>query len=221
MKIFNNAETVICSIEIKDNSRTLFDCDGKQIYRIADGKKYLFNENKEVLYEGNARIQFNRIKNAKYRDKLSDKENENLSVIWVLTGKDKKEEQEKILQVGRNNNFEAMLSGDINPDTNAIMEGDDSNKYHRLKYVYLTFYQIDVDTYLEDDVDIFRLIRKEKVTDLNLKRAIYKFKASYVEGKLATKSEPKSKPESEQKGGLWNPSGGIDGDIFEFLKTSK
>lgn len=198
----------ICTILKEGKSTSLCDCNDNKVYSIIDGKiEYLHagkiqhftvEESEKIKYFATINHVFCKTHN------IGEK---NLSVIWILVGC--KDGEEKVLQVGRNKNLQLMLR-EISIDTHKIT-ADDNNKYSKLDYNTLSFYQVDIDHYLDkcEDIYINQILNPKAPQDEALKSVYYNVKAAYVEGKLA----------SLQRAELWHSSGGIDGDIYQFYKA--
>lgn len=160
-------------------------------------------------------ISLNRRMNLKYRQyRLKEEENGNiqnddLSTVWILIA------DNEVLQVGRNKNLNCMISGDLNPNRNAIVFRNKGSKYGKLLYSYnrIYFYEVCIDKYLESDDELSRWLKQKGYQEGEAKELIamnYYIKASYVEGKIAALTEAS----------MWNCSGGIDGDIYKFYKNA-
>ena len=197
----------ICSISKKNNSIILFDCKDKEVYSIKGEKIYYSHSGiiQEFSIEERKTIKYFYTINNEFRNTYNIKKVYDLATVLILVGR--KDGKEKILQVGRNKSFKNMLNGDINFDARYIIQGSD-NKYSKLNYDTLSFYQVDIDSYLEGDEHIFEILNGEVPQNEVLKAAYYNIKAAYVEGKLA----------ALENADLWNPSGGIDGYIYQHFQ---
>lgn len=132
-----------------------------------------------------------------------------LSTVWILISED--EGERKIYQVGRNNNLMYMFTHDILPDITSILGFGKRKKYQKLKGKNIEFYEVKIDCIYKEielpDNTFFGL------EDINLKKAEYNIKTYIVEGYLAYISGADER--------LWNRSGGIDGNVFDYFKASK
>lgn len=197
----------ICTVIRNENESILKDCNDHVIATVdlnGNITKYdkqgikigTYSPNDNITYTGGIKSAYR--KKAIYNDKRS--------AVWILVANDKNE-AEKYLQIGRNINPHEMLNSDIYPDIHSIISGNSKNKYHNIESSSLSFFQVDIDAYLNNDLDIHKVLKSKVPTDSSLKQAYYNFKAAYCEGKLAY----------ESNASLWKRSGGIDGDIFDFF----
>lgn len=202
----------ICSISKKDNSTVLFDCKDKEVYSKKGEKLFYFHAgiSQEFEIEDSKKIKYFYTVNHEFRKAHKTDKTYKLPTVWILIGQN--DGEEKLLQVGRNKSSEHMLRGDISIDARHIIEGGD-NKYSKLDYSILSFYQVDIDLYLDEDKDIFKILNRDVPQNEALVAAYYNIKAAYVEGKLAALSE--------QRPVLWNPSGGIDGDFHRYFQKTE
>ncbi len=199
----------ICSITKSNDETILKDCNDKKVL--------MKNKNEIIYYHNNKKdnIPLERLKktryfytiNNSYREKHNNLNN-NKPVVWVLIGKT--EEDEVMLQVGRNSSSNNMLKSDIDVDARYIIEGGD-NKYSKLNYEHLTFYQVDINSFIEEKEQIYAILNNKYPNDNNLKIAYESIKSAYVEGKVA----------SLYNANLWNPSGGLDKLFYNYFSNSK
>lgn len=211
MKVYlHDCLKMICSISKNENSNILYDCNKIKVYSYSKNKCEYIHNNMTKIFENcqaSKNIRYFTTINKAYRNSSSSYE---FSVVWILVGK--KGNYEEIIQVGRNKSINHMLNNDINIDARYILEGGDK-KYSSQKYDVLTFYQVDIDKFLNknDDEIIYSILNENPPLDKNLKAAYYNFKAAYVEGKLASLENAK----------LWKSSGEIDGDIYNYFQMQK
>lgn len=137
----SNDKTALFTVTIKANSN-------EKKYKILPYKKDI-----DLSYRG-----FCQTLSARLKKTLTENTKENYkdrSCVWFLVGEKKGEKTG--IQVGRNKNLYRMFSGDIIPDTKAILgiQTKTYAKYNGLlnenKYDSLTFYFIDIDSYFEND----------------------------------------------------------------------
>ncbi len=162
----NTCLNKICSIEKKNNTWVLYDCDDESIRIPAE----------DSIFPSSM--------NMRYRNKRSNdgKVENDSSVVWILVGYTDKENC-IYEQVGRNNSLTNMLA-EIKEDIKCFYFG--KKKYVNLKgkqYTKLVFYEVDIDKYLESD-DLFKQLFTEVPKDPSLYLAYRYNKAAYVEGKI-------------------------------------
>lgn len=209
--ISKNCLKKICSISRKKDSTSLYDCKNQEVLSII---------NKKIKYSHSGMIQefpandIDTIKyistvNKKFRETYFTDKDFKLSAVWILTGLNSIENEETILQVGRNKNSQCMLTNDISSDVHSIISRA-KNKYGNLNYEIFSFYQVDIDSYLEEDLHISKILGEVCPKDEHIKAAYYNIKASYVEGKIASLTK--------ETDTLWHKSPtGIDGDIYKYF----
>lgn len=203
----------ICSISVKENNIILCDCEGYEILLIKNNKIIYSHSgvSQEFPSKDIDTIRYSYTINSKFRKKHLNNTDSDLSAVWILTGFNESENEEKLLQTGRNRNTECMLKNDINSNVHSIIKKED-NKYGRLKYDTLSFYQVNIDSYLREDKNISQILRDVSPENKHLKNAYFNIKASYAEGKIASSIENEA---------LWHKSPcGIDGDICNFYTYS-
>lgn len=202
----------ICTICKKGNSSFLYDCEDNEILSISNQKVIYSHSGKKDKFskEELKTIRYFRTVNDKFRKNYYAEDLFYLSSVWLLIGI--KDKEEILLQVGRSKSSVHMLTDDIAVDARYIIEGGDNN-YASLDFDILSFYQIDIDSYLNETNDqaIFEILREKAPDDPDLKSAYYRIKAAYVEGKIAALRKAK----------IWNPSGGMDGDFYHYNMNHK
>ncbi len=172
----------------------------------------------------------NRSVNANYRkNRPQNMRKPGYAVLWLMCGV--KDGVKTVLQIGINKSLERMFKNDLNFDRRYIIKGlrsaDDSNDekkptsrpksykkagadLRKNKYDSLIFYELDINEYLKDDYVLKYLLAPGSPQDEKLTEVYYYITASYAEGKLAR----------ETKAEYWNPSGGIDGDVYDYYRSS-
>lgn len=212
--ISKNCLRKICSISRKEDNISLCDCENQEVLSIKNEKiKYSHSGIIQEFPSSYIRaIRYISTVNKKFRETYLTDKDFKLSAVWILTGLNSTENEEKILQVGRNKNSECMLANDIGSDVHSIIRRLE-NKYGNLDYEILSFYQVNLDSYLEEDKHISQILKKVCPEDEYLKFAYYNIKASYVEGKIASSIKENAMDT------LWHKSPtGIDGDIYNYFK---
>ena len=187
-----------------------------EICKIIIEKNTENNTEKKTLYDcNNQEIKTTNTMNRRYRTKRKNFiSEENVAVVWILLAIDESE-KEHYIQVGQNRNLTRMLSGDIGPDINEIL--NNRNKYSDLtsKYNTLIFYEINLSKYL---VNIFDKDIPLIPSDDNFKKIYWTIIASCAEGKLA--AEYKCKKEGKTDTRMWNPSPtGLDGYFYLYYNS--
>ena len=172
----------------------------------------------------------NRSVNANYRkNRPQNMRKPGYAVLWLLCGV--KGSNKTVLQIGINKSLERMFKNDLNFDRRYIIKGlrsaDDSNdekkptsrpkSYKKAgadlrnkKYDSLTFYELDINEYLQDDDALRYLLAPDLPQDAKLTEVYCYITAYYAEGKLAKKTNAE----------YWKPSGGIDGYIYDYYPSS-
>ena len=202
----------ICTVSKKSNYSVLTDCNNREVLVIEGNNIYYTSLSKEKQCFNISeckKIRYFTTINTVYRKLYSDG-NDDVAVVWLLIGENGNEK--KLVQVGRNNRLANALRGDINVDARCIMEGSGAEKYVKLgeKFEKLIFYQVNIDEYLKmcNDRNIYLIMNEHSPQNKYLKRAYYNFKAAYVEGKIASLCDTEA--------GIWNSSGDIDDDIYQY-----
>ncbi len=214
--ISKNCLRSICSILQTENEICLYDCKNQKVFSIDNEKIEYLHSGIIQTFSSNAidTIRYASTVNKSFRDTYIKDKNYNLSSVWVLIGLNSDKKDKQILQVGKSKNCECMLINDINPDVHSIITSS-GNKYGNLSYENLSFYQIDINAYLEKDNHIHHILKEICPEDENLKSAYYNIKASYVEGKIASSIKENATDT------LWHKSPtGIDGDIYNYFKSN-
>ena len=184
----------ICKIEFKDNAHFLLDCNNSIIRSTnAMNRRYRIVRRQTILEE-------------------------DMALVWILTGIHKDSKEKKIIQVGQCKNLTQMLSGDIRKDIKKIINaGNSDNKYSKLhkEFTELSFYEVELDDFDIGAIGV-KLIFPEDTLFKKIERAI---KAAYVEAMIAFVNDCLF---TESGCGIWNPSTiGLDGYFYSYFEVNK
>lgn len=135
-------------------------------------------------------------------------------VIWLLCGETK--DEEVVIQIGRSKSLKSMFK-ELNRNRYQIISRTGKYKnagdsLYNSTYSALTFYELNINSYLENEKEAADLLPETAPQNRNLNFSYLKIRASYAEGKLAYETNANKQ--------MWRPSPtGIDGDIFEYFKS--
>jgi hypothetical protein len=210
----------------EDKKWTVYKCNKEKICSMkSEDKKWIFSDSNDSKLKRMPNELLNNIY-ANYQNNRKNMREGDLACVWVLEGSETPNLMESktpnLIQVGSNINLDEMWKNDIRKDI--IKFFFESGNYSKLREecqkqetYKLTFYEVNIQKYLEVDTVINQILGK-RPEDPSLLKAYAYVEAAYVEGKLGSYS----KKHNNQciLSSIYNPST-LDGYFYDYFKKKK
>jgi hypothetical protein len=206
-------------IKWEDEKWTVYKCNKEKICSMkSENKKWDFFDSNDSKLEQMPNDLLNNIY-ANYQNNRKNMREGDLACVWVLEGS----ETPNYIQVGSNISLDKMWKNDIRKDIMKFFSESESysdlrKKYNEQKAYKFTFYEVNIQEYLNGDKVINQILGKRPVDNPSLLKAYSYVEAAYVEGKLGCYS--KNSNNQGRVSSMYNPST-LDGYFYDYFKKKK